>query len=82
MIGEKGADLVKGRIPPAHDSMSPVAENGTHDGLLPLRLRRDVRHRHHRRRSSGATGQPLDDTPADERQQRASRVNQGGSALG
>jgi choline dehydrogenase len=39
MIGEKGADLVKGRIPPADDSMSPVTENGAHDGLVPSRLR-------------------------------------------
>jgi choline dehydrogenase len=39
MIGEKGADLVKGRTPPAHASVSPVVENGAHDGLVPSRLR-------------------------------------------
>jgi len=39
MIGEKGADLVKGRTPPADASMSRVTENGTHDGLVPSRLR-------------------------------------------
>lgn len=39
MIGEKGADLVKGRTPPARGSLSPGAENGAHDGLVPSRLR-------------------------------------------
>jgi len=39
MIGEKGADLVKGRTTAADASMSSSAESGPHGGRLPSRLR-------------------------------------------
>jgi choline dehydrogenase len=39
MIGEKGADLVKGRITPPPGPTSSGAEDGERDGLLPSRVR-------------------------------------------
>ncbi len=39
MIGEKGADLVKGRTTPPHAPASSGAEVGARDGLLPSRVR-------------------------------------------
>jgi GMC oxidoreductase len=39
MIGEKGADLVKGRIEPPHVLTATGAEAAAGDGLLPSRMR-------------------------------------------
>lgn len=39
MIGEKGADLVRGRMTPPQGPTSSGAETGARNGLLPSRVR-------------------------------------------